>query len=498
MDSVRLAVFSILISGSWCSVTKDLKFPEWFKFGAATAAYQVEGGWNSSDKGENTWDRLFHSNPEFSSQDNGDVACDSYHLWRRDIEMAEELGLDIYRFSLSWARLLPNGFANKISEDGKRYYNNLIDGLLEKGIEPVVTLYHFDLPQILQDLGGWANPLISDWFADYARVAFTLFGDRVKTWLTINEPLGFCDTGYSKQQAPYIDGEVIAKYLCNKYTLISHAKAWRIYDEEFRPRYHGKVSLATIFNWYEPATPEDKEITDLMREYWEGRFAYPIFSKEGGWPPTLEKFMADKSKQEGYSRSRLPPLTAEEIELIRGTYDFYGLNHYLSRRIRKARPGEKIGTWPLYGSDEINIQMESDPSWETTGLDWFPINPAGLRKQLHWLNQTYGVNEVMITENGYLDLDKHLDDTARIKYMRDYLEQIQLAIADGINVTAYMAWSLMDNLEWLGGYGASFGLYQVDFTDDNRTRTPRESARYYSRVTRTRSLHHDHEGLNYV
>ncbi|XP_075985582.1 lactase/phlorizin hydrolase-like [Anticarsia gemmatalis] len=497
MDCVRLAVFSILISGSWCSVTNDLKFPEWFKFGAATAAYQVEGGWNASDKGESIWDRLLHQ-PDFSGRDSGDVACDSYHLWRRDIEMAVELGLDVYRFSISWTRLLPNGFANKISEDGKRYYNNLIDGLLEKGIEPVVTIYHFDLPQILQDLGGWTNPLISDWFADYARVVFTLFGDRVKTWLTLNEPFGFCESGYNKQQAPYIDDVTVAKYLCNKYTLMSHAKAWRIYDEEFRPKYHGKVSIASLFIWYEPFTPEDKEVTDLTIAYWEGRYGYPIFSKEGGWPPTVEKFLADKSKREGYPRSRLPPFTPEEIELVRGTHDFYGLNHYTSRLIRKARPGEKIGTWPLYGSDEINIQMESDPSWETTALDWFTLYPEGLRKQLHWLNQTYGVKEVMITENGYVDFSKRLDDWGRLKCIRNYLEQVQLAISDGLNVTGYIAWTLMDNLEWLGGYSVNFGLYQVDFADDNRTRTPRESARYYSRVTRTRSLHHAHEGLNYV
>ncbi|XP_075985451.1 myrosinase 1-like [Anticarsia gemmatalis] len=363
-------VLSILISGSWCLVTKDLKFPEWFKFGAASAAYQVEGAWNVSDKGENIWDRLLHKRPEVAvGGANGDVACDSYHLWRRDIEMAEELGLDVYRFSISWTRLLPNGFANYISEDGKRYYNNLIDGLLEKGIEPVVTIYHFDLPQIFQDLGGWANPLISDWFADYARVVFTLYADRVKTWITINEPFATCDMGYDLQHGPYISDKKIGKYLCNKYSLISHAKAYRIYDEEFRPKYKGKLSLAQIFIWYDPATPEDAELTDLMLEYWEGRYSYPIFSKEGGWPPNIEKYLADKAKKEGYPYPRLPPFTAEEIELVRGTHDYYALNHYSSRLIRKARPGEKIGVYPYFGAEELGVQIENDPSFEIAGLD---------------------------------------------------------------------------------------------------------------------------------
>ncbi|XP_075985441.1 myrosinase 1-like [Anticarsia gemmatalis] len=497
MNYVSVVVSGILISGCWCSVSNEVKFPTWFKFGAATSAYQIEGGWNASDKGVSIWDTNVHIRPDtMVNAATGDVACDSYHLWRRDIEMAEELGLDVYRFSISWTRLLPNGFANYISEDGKRYYNNLIDGLLEKGIEPVVTLYHADLPQILQDLGGWANPLIADWFSDYARIAFTLFGDRVKTWLTLNEAFIICDCGYEKCQTPLINDTLVGKRLCNKNTLIAHAKAWRMYDEEFKPKYNGKVSITSLFLWFEPATPEDKEVTDLLIDYWESRYTYPIYSKEGGWPPVLEKFLADKGKHD--DSASILPFTAEEIQFIRGTYDFYALNHYTTRMIRKAQPGEKIGPWPLYGSELLGVQFLSDPTWEHAGADWFAIYPEGLRKQLHWLNQTYGVNEIMITENGYLDLDKHLDDWARLKYLKDHMEQVQLAISDGLNVTGYISWALMDNLEWFGGYSASFGLYSVDFSDPNRTRTPRQSARYYSRVTRTRSLHHTLDGLNYL
>ncbi|KAJ8710358.1 hypothetical protein PYW07_009724 [Mythimna separata] len=494
MSYLDVIVFCILISAKCCS--QDVVFPSWFKFGAASAAYQIEGGWNASDKGESMWDKLLHTQPRVAADGaNGDVACDSYHLWRRDIEMCVELGLELYRFSISWPRLLPSGFPNHISEDGKNYYNNLINGLLEKGIEPVVTLYHFDLPQSLQDLGGWANPLIADWFADYARVVFTLYGDRVKTWLTLNEPFGICDVGYNLQQAPYLNDTEVGRYLCNKNTMLAHAKAWRLYQEEFKPRYHGKVSLSTLFIWYEPLTPDDKEVTELTIEHWEGRYAHPIFSKEGGWPPRIQQFLDNAAKKEGYHRPRLPTFTAEEIELVRGTYDFYGLNHYTTRKVRKAKFGEEIESWPFYGSKELGIVLENDRSWPLGSVDWFAMYPEGLWKQLHWLKDTYGVQEILITENGYVNVDDDLNDWKRMKYIRDNLEQIQYAIEDGINVTGYIHWTLMDNFEWLAGYKVNFGLYAVNFTDPERKRTPRESARYYSKVTRGRSYDYLHVGL---
>ncbi|XP_048484019.1 cytosolic beta-glucosidase-like [Plutella xylostella] len=217
----------------------ELAFPPGFKWGAATAAYQVEGAWNVSDKTPSIWDTFTHKYPErIEDGSSGDVACDSYRLWERDIEMAKELGLDYYRFSISWPRLVPNGFADQVSEDGKNYYNKLIDGLLANGIEPVVTLYHWDLPQRLQDYGGWLNPLISDWFADYARVAFSLFGDRVTTWLTINEALVVCTYGYGMGVlAPGISENDYGKYVCIKNIVMAHGKAYRVYEKEFKAKY---------------------------------------------------------------------------------------------------------------------------------------------------------------------------------------------------------------------------------------------------------------------
>ncbi|XP_022818654.1 myrosinase 1-like [Spodoptera litura] len=492
-------VLTILIHGAW-SATEQLKFPETFMFGAASAAYQIEGAWNVSDKSLSIWDKLLHDRPELVvDHTNGDVACDSYHLWRRDIEMLQELGLNMYRFSISWPRLLPTGFSNYVSEDGKNYYNNLIDGLLEKGIQPLVTIYHFDLPQSLQDLGGWANPLITDWFADYANVVFSLYGDRVKYWVTINEPMGLCDGGYGQFSAPYFNDTYVGQNLCNKNTMIAHAKAYRIYDELYRDKYHGKLSLSTLFFWFKPVEPEDQEVTDLTIDLWAGRYTHPIFSKEGGWPRKLEQLLNENAKKQGY-HYRLPPFTPEEIELVRGTYDYYALNHYTTRLVRRAKPREKAGSWFFDGSPELNVIFDKDPRWRTTGIDWFAFYSEGLREQLHWLNTTYDIKEIVITENGIPTLDDGLVDILRLDYYKEYLEQILLAINDGINVTGYAAWTLMDNFEWMSGYFSKFGLYAVDFTHPNRTRTPKESARYYSQVTRTRMVHPvvDETELNYV
>ncbi|XP_075985586.1 myrosinase 1-like [Anticarsia gemmatalis] len=496
MQFISVAVFCLVFIPSWC--LENLVFPPDFKFGVATAAYQVEGAWNVNDKGESVWDSVLHSQPSLTmDRSNGDVACDSYHLWRRDIEMAVELGVNMYRFSISWPRLLPTGFPNIISEDGKRYYNDLIDGLLEKGIEPVVTLYHWDLPQSLQDLGGWANPLIIEWFADYAKIAYTLFGDRVSTWLTINEPLVVCDGAYNKMWAPFLDDMKIGRYLCNKNVMMAHAKAYRIYDEEFRPLYHGKLSMPNIFFWFEPETPADAEVSDLLLQMWEGRYSHPIYSKTGGWPPEIEKVLAENGKREGYRQPRLPTFTKEEIDFVKGTYDFYALNHYTTRLVRKEKPGQ-AGPWPFYGCEELDVSVVNDPLWTTAVTDWFAINPEGLRKQLHWINSTYGVKDILITENGLPTVEKDLNDFTRLTYIKSNLEQILLAIDDGINVMGYTAWSLMDNFEWSSGYLVSYGLYSVDFTSPNRTRTPRDSARFYYSVIRTRSITSRQNELNYV
>ncbi|CAH1640812.1 unnamed protein product [Spodoptera littoralis] len=372
MNRESIVVLCTVLAVTSC--VEDLTFPPGFLWGAATAAYQVEGGWNAN-KGESVWDRLSHEHPEMISDlTNGDVACDSYHLWRRDIEMAEELGLQFYRLSISWPRLLPSGFPNHISEDGKNYYNNLIDGLLEKGIEPFVTLYHWDLPQ-----SGWTNHLVADWFVDYARVAYTLFGDRVKWWITINEPLIICDVVYSSGiLAPPIMSPEVGAHLCSKNVVMAHAKAYRLYDEEFRPK------LGNTLIRFIPRSV-------VGHQHWRRRWEITIRSK--------------------------------------GTFDFYALNQYTSRLIRPAREGETFQPWPLGDAIQLNAKMERDESWSTTLSFWFFVHPEGIRRQLVWLKQQYGDIEFVVTENGR-STQAGLDDQDRIDYYRKYLRQVRVTNLD--------------------------------------------------------------------
>ncbi|XP_068624870.1 myrosinase 1-like [Battus philenor] len=487
MEPLRTVVLCVLYA-AWSSATK---FPPGFRFGAASSAHQVEGAWNISDKGECIWDRHVHDNPGLiADKSNGDVACDSYHRWQEDIRIAAELNLHYYRFSISWSRLLPTGTPEKISEDGKRYYNDLINGLLEAGIQPMVTLYHFELPQRLQDLGGWTNPLIAEWFEDYARVVFSLYGDRVKIWVTVNEPLIICDAPYNTGLfAPGVKDPEYANYLCGKNLLLAHARAWRLYDKEFRKKHHGKIGIVNHLIWFDSASSEDEALTETARQYMAGIYSHPIYSKEGGWPTQIEKIIAENSRRQGYPRSRLPAFTKEEIEYIKGTYDFYGLNYYTSRVIRKARKGEVLDAWPVgSGIVELDAFMDIDPSWKKSDLVWFAIHPEGIRKVMNWIKKTYGDIEIIITENGLARSNDGLDDIERLSYHRDHLEQVWLAInEDNVNVTGYTAWTMMDNFEWLYGYTIKFGLYKVDFDDPKRPRTARDSAKYYSRVIKSHS-----------
>lgn len=220
---------------------------------------------------------MTHNNPSsIKDFSNGDIADDSYHLYKRDVEMMRELGIDFYRFSLSWPRILPNSFSNEISSQGVEFYNNYINEMLKYNIEPMITLYHWDLPQKLQDLGGWANPLIVDWFADYARIVFTLFGDRVKFWTTINEPQSVCFHGYAGGLAPGIKIKGVADYICAKNILMAHAKAYHIYNEEFKPKFGGLIFIAISAQWYEPATENDIEAAHDANQFYVSNILFTL------------------------------------------------------------------------------------------------------------------------------------------------------------------------------------------------------------------------------
>ncbi|RZC42366.1 lactase-phlorizin hydrolase-like, partial [Asbolus verrucosus] len=460
---------------SFSLASSEWAFPEDFKFGTATSAYQIEGGWNADGKGVSTWDRLTHETPQIiQDQSNGDIACDSYHKWEEDVENIKKTGVDYYRFSLAWTRIFPQGYISHLNQPGVDYYNNLINRLIENGIEPAITLYHWDLPQMFSPLGSWANPVMVDLFANYARKAFELFGDRVKLWITFNEPKIICQdfNGFlGNITAVYPSG--VIEYLCTHNLLRAHAEAYHIYDREFRAKQGGKISITLNFEWSEPASddPADVEAAEQRRQFEFGLFANPIINFD--YPKIVKERIAERSQQEGFPQSRLPKFTLAEKLKLRGTYDYLGLNHYSTWYV-KAVPDEPIGK-PSYEADTGTTRYQ-DEEWVGSGADWNKVVPWGLRHILQWIKKTYRNPEVLITECGYPDRTGTVDDQPRISFLRDYLNATLQAIhEDGVNVKAFMVWSLMDNFEWQQGYQIKFGIFHVDFNDPERTRTAKKS-----------------------
>ncbi|XP_045512033.1 myrosinase 1-like isoform X2 [Pieris brassicae] len=459
------------------------QFPNHFLFGTATASYQIEGAWNVDGKSENIWDHLSHQTPcVINNCDTGDVAENSYYLYKRDVEMLRELGVDFYRFSISWTRIFPTGFTDKINEAGVKYYNNLIDELLKNGIIPMLTLFHWDLPQNLQQLGGWANPHIVEWFGDYAKAAFELFGDRVKYWITINEPYQICHMGYgAKDLAPLLDSKGFGEYLCAKYLLLGHAKAYHTYNNEFRQHQGGEIFITLSAHWFEPDGEDNVEAANDSNEFNWGHYAHPIFSATGDYPPVMKERIAARSFEQGFQRSRLPEFTAEEIEYVRGTSDYFGLNHYSASYAYRNSSVEGYHASPSIFDDVGVITYNKDSGEGIVGSPW------AFYKLLKSINEMYGNPPVFITENGRGN-DGGLEDDDRVTYYRQYISAMLDAMDEGCDVRGYTTWSLMDNFEWLKGYSVRFGLYQVDMSSPERTRTPRKSALVYKEMLRSRCL----------
>jgi len=456
-------------------------FPNNFVWGTATAAYQIEGAWNEDGKGENIWDVWTKVPGNVVDGSTGEVACDSYHQYMTDIELLKQLGVKSYRFSISWARILPQG-VGETNQLGIAYYRNLIDALVEAGIEPAVTLYHWDLPQALEDLGGWLNEDVADWFEQYADICFQEFGDIVKFWITLNEPRVTSLSGYGAGNfAPGVEGIGTNSYISAHNQIIAHAKAYRLYQSKYFESQGGKVGISLNIHWAEPQDPLDlahREASDRVVEFALGWFANPIFVN-GQYPDIMREQVDRKSEQQGFPVSRLPVFTEDQANMVANSSDFLGINFYTSEMVYPLDEGyDEVS----YHKDD-DAELYRDPTWYASGL--YPLTPWGLRSTMKWIKSHYPGVDVYVTENGVSDMIGSLDDLQRIYYLKHYINQLlKSIILDEVPVRGYFVWSLLDNFEWSSGYTKKFGLNRVNFTDPARPRTVKKSFFYYNKLIR--------------
>jgi len=467
------------------------EFPKNFKWGLATSSFQVEGAWNENGKAESIWDKYSHNSSNIIDASNADIATDSYHRILQDIQLLRDMHVSTYRFSVSWPRLLPNSEdPTEINKDAMIYYNELIDNLLEANIEPLVTLYHWDLPNYIQEKwGGWQNISTSDRFAEYANVCYKLFGNRVKTWITFNEPreitLGGYEIGY---KAPGLTLSGTGTYNTTLTVLVSHAKAYHLYQNKYKESQKGRVGISLNCDWAEVKDPTAENIDAQNRflQWYIGIFAHPIF--KGDFPQVMKSRIADKSSRQGYRKSRLPKLDTETVNMIKGTADFLGLNHYTTRYVENHEFPASEDQQASYQND-ADVHAWADPTWPVSGSSWLHVVPWGLKKLLIWLHQEYPeMKSIWITENGVSELvtpNTKIDlcDKQRIFYHKTYINEMLRAIEiNNVPVEGYTAWSLMDNFEWSHGYTERFGFHWVNFQSKNRERIPKASSYFYKQM----------------
>uniref|UniRef100_A0A3B3ZQF4 Lactase n=1 Tax=Periophthalmus magnuspinnatus TaxID=409849 RepID=A0A3B3ZQF4_9GOBI len=458
-------------------------FPTDFLWGVTSSAYQIEGGWNAGGKGPSIWDTFTHTPGNgIPENGNGDVACDSYNKVDVDLGLIKTLGY--YRFSISWSRVLPDGTTAHVNEPGLKYYENLIDKLLQAGIEPQVTLYHWDLPQGLENMGGWQNVIMVEYFTQYADLMFSRLGPKVKRWITFNEPYIVANLGYGYGNfAPGVSNDPgVIPYVVAHHLIKSHAEAWHLYNDKYRAAQGGQISITLNADWAEPRNPykqEDIDATYRYVEFFLGWFAHPIYI--GDYSEIMKTTIRERSLAAGLPKSRLPEFTPEEVQRINGTHDYFGLNHYTTKLIFPI----DYGLQQNYDADR-GVGAVDDWSWLDSGSSWLKVTPFGIRRLLNHIKNTYGNPQILITENGVSEKGPvDLNDVVRQHYYNSYINEVLKArVLDGADVRGYTAWSLMDNFEWAEGYSERFGLYFVNRSDPKLTRTPKVSVQTFSTIIR--------------
>ena len=440
-----------------------LKFPTNFLWGAATSSYQIEGAANIDGKGKSIWDTFSHTPGKIKNDENGDIAADHYHLFKEDIKLMADIKMSAYRFSIAWARIYPEG-KGSLNQKGIDFYNKLIDELLNKDIKPLVTLYHWDLPQKLQDDGGWSNRDTSKIFCDYATTFVKKFSDRVNFISTLNEPAVFSIHGHADgYMAPGIsDKNIFFSSIHN----INLAHGYAIQSmRSIKPN----LELGCVLN-LSPSLPcsnsdEDTKATKIFDMYWNRAFLDPMYT--GSYPAALEY------KLKKYIQN-------DDLKNIHQKCDYIGLNHYQHSRV-KADKDYLLGARVAY-KDERPFGLDNQE--ELTSMGW-EIAPNAYYDQIMELKNKYNNPNIYLTENGCaysdkIEKDGSINDVKRIDYLKKYLSAVKKSIDHGAKIKGYMAWSLLDNFEWALGFEKRFGLIHVDFK--SLKRTPKNSYYFYKEI----------------
>lgn len=464
-----------------------MKFAKDFLFGAASASYQVEGAWNEDGKGLSNWDVFSKIPGKTFEGTNGDIAVDHYHRYKEDIKLMAEMGLESYRFSVSWPRIIPNGIG-EVNSKGIEFYNNVIDECLKYGIVPFVTLYHWDLPQVLEEKGGWTNKETIDAFVKYAEVCYKSFGDRVKHWITFNETVVFCGLGYlAGAHPPAIVGDVNKYFQAIHNVFVAHAKSIDLYK---LLKQYGEIGITHVFS---PAFSIDNKEENILAAnhanaldfHW---FYDPIL--KGEYP----KYVVDHINKNGISID----WTDEELDIIKNAADkndFIGLNYYQPQRVMKNNMNEEVernreNSTGAPGNPSLDRFYRSVKMEDKVYTKWgWEISPEAFLDGLRMIKERYGDIKIYITENGLGDEDPIIEgeimDIPRIKFIEAHLKAVKNAIKEGINLKGYYAWSVIDLLSWLNGYKKQYGFIYVDH-NDNLNRKKKASFYWYKNIIKTR------------
>ncbi len=443
-----------------------LRFPDGFLWGTATASYQVEGATDADGRGETIWDRFCRTPGKVLNGDTGDPACDHYHRWKEDVALMKRLGQNSYRFSIAWSRVFPQGRGKPVRA-GVDFYSRLVDGLLDAGIMPAITLYHWDLPQALQDAGGWENRDTADYFVEFANAMFKALGDRAKFWITHNEPwcVSFL-SNYLGKHAPGKTSFPTAVRVAHN-VLLSHARTVRLFRADY-PR-AGRIGITLNLTPNYPRGDEDEDAVRRADGYHNRWFLDPVF--RGWYPKDMLDFFASKSVLKGVDEADRELFASAKV-------DFLGVNYYSRALVNRST------------AQPLELEQSVPKGAPVTDMGW-EIYPEGLYDLLMRLHRDYGGPEMYITENGAAYKDQEIrngivEDADRLRYLRLHFEQAHRAIADGVRLKGYYVWSLMDNFEWAFGYSKLFGIVRCDFK--TQVRTPKRSALWYQRVAETNSV----------